>query len=208
MPFMASSPCSSYFSYSYLPFKAWFTWMLCFCFLLPAHPLLLNLISGFKVTGKKICLAPWCGSAFILHFWDPGMHVWWWLYSSPVNSFWNIFTAGCYPLTKDNDLSRTLSQWHSPEHVCTLREKFHQWTQRPNSFWMLRFGGILDAVLHKRKRNLNLLGNAVLAISANRLKTDPGMYGISRACMTGTGQRKAWKWPPKNWSRWIVQVGL
>lgn len=53
VPFMASSACSSHFSYSYLPFKAWFTCMLCFCFLLPAHLSYLTLFQASELQAKR-----------------------------------------------------------------------------------------------------------------------------------------------------------
>jgi len=52
---------------------------------------------------------------------------------------------------------------------------------------MLRFWGMLDAVLYKHKWKIHSLANAVLDTRANRVKTVPGMYDISRAGVTGTG---------------------
>lgn len=49
MPFMASNPCSSYFSYTYLLFKEWLIWMLCFCFFPSAHLSCLTLCLSSKV---------------------------------------------------------------------------------------------------------------------------------------------------------------
>lgn len=127
-------------------------------------------------------LVLWCSAAFILHFWDPGIHVRWWLYS-PVNNFWNVFVAVYYPHMKASDLFRTLSEWDILDLVCILREKFRQWAQRPTGFWMLGFWGMLSPVLCKCKCKFNSLWNTVLLTSVCIVNTDSD---ISRAGVTGT----------------------
>lgn len=162
-------------------------------------------IPGFEVhASRNICwimrdgLAPWCSIAFSLHFWTPGVRVWWWLHSPPVNSFWNVFITGCYPHTKANDLSKSLSHWHTSHRVCILRDKFNQWTHRPNSFRMMRFCDMLDPVLHKCTTKLNSLGNAVLATSANRVKT-------TLACMAFQGHASQ-EWVKEKHGRDLLKI--
>lgn len=118
------------------------------------------------------------------------------MHSPSVNSFWNVFITGCCPHTKANDLSKSLSLWHISYHVCILRDKFNQWTQRLNSFLMMRFWDMLVPVLHKCKRKL---GNAVLATSANRVK-------ITLACMAFQGH--AWQeWDKAKHVRDLLKIG-